>query len=107
MKPEPVKIELPRRLWEQWRHARKQEKAWKERGENLRTQLEDHMGSADTGTINDVPVIIWAETEKPREFKREQFKKDYPELYELYYGYKDSAPRPFKEAEFDPEAIDD
>lgn len=109
-KPNPSElrtVELKRRTWEQWRNARKQEAAWKGRAEKLRGQLEEQIGNHDGGTINGVLVIVWRPTEKPHKFDQAKFKEDHPELFELYYGFAETTPRPFKEAEYDPELLDE
>lgn len=79
---------------------------WDERAAKMRALLEAAIGDNDAGTINDVPVIIWKPTTKPRKFNLDKFKKAHPDLYEEFREFTD-APRPFNEAEFDPELLED
>lgn len=103
--PDSDSVAVPRRLWEQWRHARAQAKTWDERAKKLRGQLEKVLGTHTLATINGIPVISWKETEKIHKFDMDAFKKDYPELVAEYTILKPGT-RPFNECEFDEELLD-
>lgn len=102
----PESAEVSRRVWEGWRHARAQKKAWEDREKKLRTQLEKEIGEAPVATIGGVPVISWKVTEKRNVFDQAAHAENEPECHAAYTSKRDGT-RPFNELEFDPDDLPD
>lgn len=56
-------------------------KQWEERRDALAAKIEEIMGDAEVGTVEGREVVTYARTDR---FQGSRFKKDHPDLYEVY-----------------------
>lgn len=99
-------VEVDRRVWWQWRHAKRMEGVWKERKERLAEKLKEAIDDAPGATINGVQVIRWTRNDKKHKFNMAKFKAEHPDLFAEYDELVEGD-RPFNEANFDETEIEE
>lgn len=102
----PEQVEIDRKTWERWQHARAQKAQWEAVEKKARAAMEAEIGDSPTATINGVPVISWKTTEKRNVFDAVSHAAEVPFCHASYMIKKDGT-RPFNQVDFLPESLDE